>query len=399
MLAVQHLVLVLVVVLPPRALRPVDAAFRRLDDARGDAQQRALAAAVRPDQHHLLPALDVQVHIDQHHVIAVCVANLSEQEHVSFGAAVSRELKMHFRFFARALDPLDLRHGLLAALHGRGLRRFRAESLNEPLLLLDLPVLPRRRPVELLQPRRLLLLVFRVVAGVRLDDAVAQLEDAVRHAIEELRVVGDDQHDAPVLRQVVGQPRFRRHIQVVRRLVEQHVVRPPHQDLRQRDPHLPAAAERSAQLLAVAGREPQAVQHPPDPRIDAIAVHRFVRFEQPPLLIDERVEIAVAALDAPGDLVQLQVDGPRLRERRPHLVDETACRIMTDFLFQVAERPAPVPARALVGLVFSRDQPQERRLTGAVRADEPGAFALAHVEGGALEHVHAAKAADQLICI
>ena len=269
-------------------------------------------------------------------------------KHVALRAAVRRELEVHLRFLLRPLDALDPRDRFLAALHRRRLRRLRAEPLDEPLLPIDLAVLPGRRAVELLQLCGLLLLVVGVVARVRLDHTVTQLDDPVRHAIEELRVVRDDQHDALVLRQIVGQPLFRRDVQVVRRLVQQHVVRPPHEDLRQRDPHLPATAERPAELLAVCGREPQPVQHPPDPRIDAIAVHRFVRIEQPPLLVDQRIEIALAALDLAGDLVQLEVDGARLRERRPHLVDEPAVGIVPGLLLQVAERAAAVPACALV---------------------------------------------------
>ena len=78
MIAIQHLVLVLVVVLAPRALGPLDIALRRRDHAGSDAEQRALPAAIRADQHDLLPALDVQIHIDQHDVVAVRVADLAQ---------------------------------------------------------------------------------------------------------------------------------------------------------------------------------------------------------------------------------------------------------------------------------------------------------------------------------
>ena len=117
-----------------------------------------------------------------------------------------------------------------------------------------------------------------------------------------------------------------RGVEVVRRLVEQDVVRAPHEHLRQRDAHLPAAAEVAAELVVVGRREAQPVEHAADAPVDAVAVEVVEVVEQLALLLDERIEVAVAALDARRDFVQALVDGARLREGRPQLVDERARR-------------------------------------------------------------------------
>ena len=77
----------------------------------------------------------MQVGVHQHDVVAVGVADVRQEEHVTFGAAVGGEGDVHFRLLARALDALDLRDCLLAALDDRGLRLLGTEAIDEALLL------------------------------------------------------------------------------------------------------------------------------------------------------------------------------------------------------------------------------------------------------------------------
>ena len=82
----------------------------------------------------------------------------------------------------------------------------------------------------------------------------------------------DQQDGALVFSQFLGQPGLRRNVQVVRGLVEQDVIGAVNEHLGQRDAHLPAAAELAAELVLIAGRKAEAVQHAPDALVDTIAV-------------------------------------------------------------------------------------------------------------------------------
>ena len=95
------------------------------------------------------------------------------------------------------------------------------------VLLLLLDVLPLG--LVLLEPPLVPLLpepdVLVVVAGVRRDPPVVQLEDLVHDAVEEVPVVADEEHPLGLLGEVVFEPAGGVDVEVVARLVEEHDVR------------------------------------------------------------------------------------------------------------------------------------------------------------------------------
>ena len=284
--------------------------------------------------------------------------------------------------------PLNARERLLAALHLRRLRRLRAEALDEALLSRDLASLARGGLRLLVQALGLLALIVRVVPGVRLDLRVSQLNDAVRDTVEEVAVVRHDEQRASIGGEVFPEPVARGGIEVVRGLVEQHVVRPPHQHLRQRDAHAPATGELAAALRPIIRVEAETRQHAADALLDAVAIEAVELLEQRALLLDQRVEIAVPTLDLRGHLVEAGLHGDRLRERLPQLVEQRVFVVEAGVLPQVAEGAATaVPRRAALGRLEAGDDPQQRRLPGAVRADEPGVLAVAHDERNLVEDI------------
>ncbi len=111
---VERFVLVLVVIAGAGAFGPLDDTLCRCDEPRGDAQEGALPAPVRADEHHLLAALDVQVHIHEDEVVAVGMADMLHHQHVEFGAAVRGQDEVDLVLFLRALDALNLRDHLFA---------------------------------------------------------------------------------------------------------------------------------------------------------------------------------------------------------------------------------------------------------------------------------------------
>ena len=153
-----------------------------------------------------------------------------------------------------------------------------------------------------------------------------------------------DQQRALVLRQLLRQELARRRVEVVRRLVQQHVLRPPHEDLRQRDAHLPAAAEVAARLVAVAPARSQVrrARGRCARRCGSRRAARTARTAPPARRSARRCRRRRAR--CVRNLVQRLVDGARLRKRRPHLLHEAALGVVSRLLPQEAEAAAPVSA-------------------------------------------------------
>ena len=93
------------------------------------------------------------------------------------------------------------------------------------------------------RPRLLGLEVGGVVALVRIGPAAVELEDPLGDVVEEVPVVGDRDHGAGVLLQVLLQPLHALGVEVVGRLVEQQQVGLLEQQLAQRDPAALATGE------------------------------------------------------------------------------------------------------------------------------------------------------------
>ena len=104
------------------------------------------------------------------------------------------------------------------------------------------------------------------------------------------------------------------------------------------------------------------------------------------MLLDEGVEVAIAALDLRRDLVETVVDGACFRESGPKFLNKRALGIETGLLPQVPERTAPVPATSDIRLVLAGEDLENRGLAGAVRANEPRPLAVAENERDVLEN-------------
>jgi hypothetical protein len=98
--------------------------------------------------------------------------------------------------------------------------------------------------------------------------------------VQEVAVVRHDQHRAGVLGEVLFEELGRLEIEVVGRLVEQEHVRLADEHLGQRDPHLPAAGEVLAELVAVPGLEPEAGHDLGHVGLDAVAAELVEAVEQ-----------------------------------------------------------------------------------------------------------------------
>jgi len=155
--------------------------------------------------------------------------------------------------FGRHLDRNDLLEHLDAALYLRGFGRLVAEPVDEHLHARDFFVLLLLRLPQPLEHRVALRDVFAVVADVVRQLAQIEIRDARDDLVEEVAVVGDENHREGIRAEIFLEPVARLEVEMVRRLVEQQQIRASEQQLGERDAHLPSAGK------CFRGRS-----HPPD---------------------------------------------------------------------------------------------------------------------------------------
>ena len=204
-----------------------------------------------------------------------------------------------------------------------------------------------------------------------------------------------DQDEAAVpLLEEVAEPRDRRHVEVVGRLVEQQHVGALEQQAGEHAAHLPAAGELADVALLVAGLEAEAGEDR----------ERLVLAEEALEVIDALVQIG----DLAGELEQSSSSSARsrvaasscglgrrraarssslaARHARQDHVDQRAPAGDRDVLRQPAD-PHAVRARhlAVVDLLLAGDDLEQRRLARAVRADQADAVAVAEAQRRGVE--------------
>ena len=243
--------------------------------------------------------------------------------------------------------------------------------------------------------------VLVVVALHEHDLVLLDGEHLRRDLVQEGAVVRRDEHPAPEPGQVLLEPQVRFEVEVVGRLVQEQQGRAPEQQPREACPHRPPAAE-----LAHRPREVGLLE--PEPREDGL---RLVLPVVPARGVQRHVELAEALqqtgllrgvrlrrqrLPRRGDVVR---ERDHLRAGVQHLLEERLAVERRGLLLQIAD--GDVAPRGHVPRVrrrIARQDVHERRLPGAVRADQrdtvpgvdverepaeqgPGRVGLGYVEG------------------
>ena len=224
----------------------------------------------------------------------------------------------------------------------------------------------------------LLLQPGRVVALERQAAAVLQLQNPLGDVVQEVPVVGDDNHRAGILAQRLLQPLDRFGVEMVGRLVQQQQVGLLQQ--RHAERHAPPLAAGKLAHGRVVGRQHQRiagdVQHP----VQLPAAAGVDLLLEPPHLVHELVQIVVGLRigHAAGDLVEA-VDQilDRLHGRQQVLADRLV-EVQLRLLGHIADaHPLGQIGRAVEVLVDARHDPQQSRFAGPVFAD--------HADLGAVE--------------
>ncbi len=275
---------------------------------------------------------------------------------------------------------------LFQALKARGallrlarLRGLVAEALDELLEMLHLLDLLRALLPHALDALLARLQVRGVVALVQVDVPVRHLGHAVDHVVHELAVVAHHDDGALVAAQKAFEPLDAFQIQVVGRLVEHEHLGVAHQQLRERDAHLPAAGKIGGGKRQVAFLEAQAEQHAAHLRLDGVAAERLVGVAR----AAGRRQLALGRVGTQRrlQLVQALLGGEDFHLGRHDLLEDGAVGHLDGFLLQVAharalrEQDAP-----LIGVLAAADDVEHGRLARAVGADERKAVVFLKLE-------------------
>ena len=150
---------------------------------------------------------------------------------------------MNRLLFFRQLDALDLFQFLDPALHLLGLGGLIAEAVDEDFQLLDALALVAIGGFELLQALCLGVQILCVIAVIKMNTLVPDLDNLVDGHVEKIAVVRDQHKGIGIVAEIFLQPVAGFEIKMVGRLVQQQQVRLLQQQFGQRDAHLPAAGK------------------------------------------------------------------------------------------------------------------------------------------------------------
>ncbi len=203
------------------AVSLLDGAAERAQVAGDRPQERRLAAAVRPDDGHLLVAVEVEIPARDERAVEAD-GQVVEREDALAAWRADGDAQGDALCLARALDPRLLEPlELLLAVLRLAMLLPHLVAADEVLVLLDGLLLDLER-LELLAPhlvpQRPRCAVSDLVGG---DLAEGDLPRAVRDVLEEVAVVRHEDEGAREFEQSLLEPVERGEVEVVRRLVEQ----------------------------------------------------------------------------------------------------------------------------------------------------------------------------------
>ena len=199
----------------------------------------------------------------------------------------------------------------------------------------------------------------------------------------------DQDHSVRIFDQVRLEPVARLEIQVVRRLVQEQQVRLAEQELRQGDPHLPAARKRLCRPAEIVIREAEALKHRRRFQVDAVAAaepepvleiavarqHRIVLRLRDRLVAQPRLE-----------RVHLVLHGDQVAEGAAGFVEDASSCVRQAVLRQIADgQRRRLQNRTRIPVVEPRHHSEQRGFAGAVRTAQANPLPVGNLPGDVLE--------------
>ncbi len=208
-----------------------------------------------------------------------------------------------------------------------------------------------------------------------------EFDDAGRQPLQERAVVGDEEHRAGVIGQQRLEPGDGLDVEMIGRLVEQQQVGLGHQRARQQRAAAPPARQRVDGRI---GRQAQTRQH----GLDAL-------LHIPAVLLVQLVLCLRQAFQRPGRVIVRDLDGRMVIRRHQRAdvaetfgddVEDRCARGERHVLLEARDAHAGLqPPRAGVGRLLAAGDAEQRRLAGAVAADQADAFAAVDLHRRAVD--------------
>src|SRR5271157_1046568 len=348
-------------------------------DAGQQLDERRFAGAVYPDQRDAVSAVNGEAHIAKNFFRSVAFRDPRALHNQAPAGLWLRESEMDGLFLGRNLDALDLLQFFDAALYLLGLRRLVAKAVDECLELLDAFALVLVRRDERIPALLLLLQILFVVSAVELHALVPDLGDAIHRHIEEVAVMRDQHVRVRIPKQILLKPVAGFEIKVVRRLVEQQQVRFRQQQLGKRDAHLPAAGELFCVTSPVFLDEAQTVEDGANLRIEGVAV-LHAEFAGDALIPVRYLRIFAGGViefaHLVSEVLHLLLQRAQAAEHGHAFVENRTAGELQAVLREVAVgRVLRGRDAAVVERLHAAKNLQQRRLSGAVGADQANALA------------------------
>ena len=344
-------------------------------------QQRRFARAVRSDQANPIAADDTRRKIPNHRVRSECLRDMVGLEHNLARRVSGFDLQAYGGRLLASRRPL-LPHGHQRADAPFVARPPRLDALAQPRFLF------RQALVELVlrdrfvgQPLVLLSQERRVVARPRGELPAVDFDDPRRDALEERAVVSHEYQRTRIVREKCLQPDDCVEIEVIGRLVEQQHIRLGDQRPCEQHTAPPSARKR---VDADIRRQLEARQHELDPLFDAPSVGPFELVLQAPQLLELGRRTFLGQLD--GRVVIARHEIAQVAKRVGDDVEDGATRRDGNILIEPGHAEARLgPHGPGIRSLLAGDNPQQRRLAGAVPADHADAFASLDPERGVAE--------------
>ena len=353
----------------------------RLDFAQDELQQRALARAVGSDEADPVAADHARREIADQRAVAVILADGQQFGHQLARAFAGGQLQVHpAQAFAprRAFAPqrFEPQHAALVA------RPACLDALANPRLFLGQHLVGLGVDHGLVfQLAGLALLVRREIARIGEQAAAVELDDARGDRVEEAPVVADAHDGAIEVLQQLLEPSDGGEVEMVRRLVQQQHVGRADQRLRQRHALLPAAGQIGYGSIRWQFELPE---H----GVDAVRQRPAAAFVEPALqrIHAGKARRAIAVRKQRQRVMVVRQQPALVTEAERDGIEDREIRVERRLLHHACDaRAGRDPGVAGIQIGDSRQDAQQRRLAGAVAADEPDAFAGIELEIGGVE--------------
>ncbi len=238
-----------------------------------------------------------------------------------------------------------------------------------------------------------------VVPGVLLEPAVLDLGDRRADPVQEGPVVGDQHEGLARAGEEVLEPFGRRHVEVVRGLIQKEKVGPGKDEPGDRDASLLAAAQRPERLRPERPADTQTLENLLHAVVDRVAAHPREVIVEVSQLVGKRGQLfrgrvaAFQKLRANRLLALHQLE--QLAKGSARVLKRGFLAVGLDLLVEHRHaNPGRDRAGATLRLDRARQNSEQGRLAGAVSADEADTCVVADPEGEVLEQ----RAGAESVC-